>query len=72
MLLVAGICGDIVKWCIACSVCATRHMGRAVKPPSTPIPVTGPFDRVVADVIKYVKSMTGNQYAVVLLSHKVA
>ena len=59
----SGMRGDIVKWCRACLVCATRHVGRSVKPPLTPIPVAGPFDRVGVDVIQYVKSKMGNRYA---------
>ena len=38
-----------------------------MKPPLTPIPVAGPFDRVGVDVIQYVKSNMGNQYAVVFI-----
>ena len=62
-----GMRGDIIKWCRACLVCATRHVGRSVKPPLTPIPVAGPFDRVGVDVIQYVKSDAENRYAVVFI-----
>ena len=41
---------DIAKFCKNCLVCATRRPGRAVKPP---IPVTGAFDWVGVDVIKF-------------------
>ena len=47
---------DIIKWCQACLVCASRQVGRAVCPSLTPIPVSGPFDRVGVDVL--------NQYVV--------
>ena len=62
-----GMRGDIVKWCRACLVCATRHVRHLVKPPLTPIPVAGPFDRVGVDVIQYVKSNVGNRYTVVFI-----
>ena len=64
-----GMHGDIVNWCKACLVCATRHVGRAVKPLLTPIPVSGPFDRVGVDIIRYVMSRAGNQYAVVFVDY---
>lgn len=60
---------DIAKWCKACLVCATRRPGRAVKPLLTPIPVSGAFDRVGVDVIKFPKSARGNQYAVVFVDY---
>ena len=60
---------DILKWCKACLICATRRTGRATKPPLTPIPVSGPFDRVGVNVIKFPKSSTGNQYAVVFMDY---
>ena len=60
---------DITSWCRACLTCATRHVGQAVKPPLTPIPVAGPFDRVGVDVIKFPMSSAGNQYAVVFMDY---
>ena len=38
-----------------------------IRPPLTPIPVAGPFNRVGADVLHFPKSVRGNQYAVVFL-----
>ena len=38
-------------------------------PPLTPIPVSGPFDRVGVDVIQFPKSHSGNQYAVVFVDY---
>ena len=35
----------------------------------TPIPVSGPFDRVGMDVIQFLKSHSGNQYAVVFVDY---
>ena len=64
-----GMRADIQKWCRACLTCATRRTGRALKPPLTPIPVAGPFDRVGVDVIKFPKSTSGNQYAVVFMDY---
>ena len=47
---------DIIQWNRGCLACATRRVGKPVKPPLTPIPVKGPFDRVGVDVIQFVKS----------------
>ncbi len=64
-----GMRGEILRWCRACLTCASRRVGRAVKPPLTPIPVAGPFDRVGVDVIQYPTSYSGNQYAVVFVDY---
>ena len=60
---------DIRSWCRACLTCATQHVGQAAKPPLTPIPVAGPFDRVGVDVIKFPMNSAGNQYAVVFMDY---
>ena len=60
---------DIAKWCRACVTCASRRVGQAAKPPLNPIPVSGPFDLVGADVIKFPKSQKGNRYAVVFMDY---
>ena len=60
---------NIHGWCRACTVCASRHVGQATRPPLTPIPVSGPFDRVGVDVLKLPKSAQGNQYAVVFVDY---
>ena len=60
---------DISGWFQGCLVCATRQPGKAVKPPLTPIPVEGPFHRVGVDVIQFVKSHSGNQYAIVFTDY---
>ena len=60
---------DIENWCRGCLTCATRQPGRAVKPVLTPIPVSGPFDRVGVDVIHFPKSTSGNSYAVVFVDY---
>ena len=65
----SGMRGDIVRWCQACLVCASRQVGQAVHPPLTPIPVAGPFDRFGVDVLHFPKSSAGNQYAVVFVDY---
>ena len=49
--------------------CASRQVGRVIKPPLTPIPVAGPFDRVGVDVIQFPKSYEGNQYGIVFVDY---
>lgn len=60
---------DVAKWTRACLVCVTRSPGRAVRPPLTPIPVAGPFDRVSVHLIQFPRSQDGNQYAVVFVDY---
>ena len=60
-----GMRRDVTHWTRGCIVCSTRSVGRAVRPPLTPIPVAGPFDRIGVDVIQFPKTSRGNQYAVV-------
>ena len=60
---------DVENWCRGCLTCAIRQPGRAVKPVLTPIPVSGPFDRVGVDVIHFPKSTSGNSYAVVFVDY---
>ena len=60
---------DISKWCRACVTCASQQVRQATKPPLSPIPVSGPFDLVGVDVIKFPKSQKGNQYAVVFMDY---
>ena len=60
---------DIRSWCHACLTSATRRVGRKAKPPLTPIPVGGPFDRIGVDVIQFPASFDGNQYAVVFVDY---
>ena len=64
-----GMRRDISRWTRGCIVCATRNVGRAVKTPLTPIPVSGPFDRVGVDVIQFPRSWQGHQYAVVFVDY---
>ena len=65
----SGMRADVTRWSRACLVCATYRGGRAVRPPLSPIPVSGPFDRVGVDVIQFQKSNAGNQYAVVFIDY---
>ena len=60
---------DIRRWCEACLTCASRQVGQTVRPPLTPIPVAGPFDRVGVDVLKFPRSASGNQYAIVFVDY---
>ena len=64
-----GMRRDITRWTKGCLVCATRSVGRTVRPPMTPIPVAGPFDRIGADVVQFPKTSRGNQYAVVFMDY---
>ena len=65
----AGIKGDITRWTRDCLTCTTRSTRRAARPPLTPIPVAGPFDRVGVDVIQFPCSHLGNRYAVVFMDY---
>lgn len=40
-----------------------------MKAPLTPIPVAGPFDRMGVDIIRFPKSYSGNQCAVVFMDY---
>ena len=60
---------DITSWTRACLVCATRSLGRAVRPPLSPIPVSGPFDRVGVDIIQFPCTKRGNCYAIVFMDY---
>ena len=51
---------DITHWSTSCLTCATYGRGWMACPPLTPIPVSGPFDRVGIDVIKFPQSTKGN------------
>ena len=64
-----GMRTDIVKWCRGCLTCATRRVGRQERPPMTPIPVAGPFDKVGVDVLQLPRSYDVNQYAVVFVDY---
>ncbi len=64
-----GMRKDIRDWCLACIPCATRHVGQAMRPPLTPIPIAGPFDRIGVDVIQFPMSRRGNRYAVVFMDY---
>ena len=53
---------DITRWTRGCLVCASYSTGQAVHAPLTPIPVSGPFDRVRVDVIQFPLSHDGNRW----------
>ena len=54
-----GMRRDIARWCRACLSCASRGTGHPIRPPLTPIPVHGPFDRVGVDVVQMPKMKRG-------------
>ena len=60
---------EVTLYCRSCEKCASRHVGKAIKPPLTPIPVNGPYERVGVDVIKFPWSSKGNAYAVVFMDY---
>ena len=64
-----GLRTDVRKWCQSCLVCASRHIGKAQKPPLSPIPVTGPFDCLGVDIIQFPCSYDGNKYAIVFMDY---
>ena len=59
--------GDISSWCQVCIVCATHHVGWAIKPLLAPTPVVGPFDCV--DVLQLPVSEKGKKYAIVFMNY---
>ena len=60
---------DIISWCRACEVCASRQVRKPIKPYLTPIPVADTFDRIGVDIIKFPRSRTGMTYAVVFVNY---
>ena len=44
-----------VNWPSGCITCASRRIGQREKPPLTPIPVAGPFDKVGVDILQLPK-----------------
>ena len=49
--------------------CATYGRGQSVRSLITPLPVSGPFNLVGVDVIKFLHSTKGNQYSVVFMDY---
>ena len=64
-----GMRKDIGTWCRSCLTCATRSVGRAVRLPLVPIPVSGPFDQIGVDVVQFPTSAKGNRYAIVFINY---
>lgn len=64
-----GMRADLIRWCRACLTCASRRVGRPEKPPLTPIPVAGPFDKLGVDVLQLPTSYDGHKYAVVFVDY---
>lgn len=63
------MCKDIAKWWKSCLSCATWHVGRAVKPLCTLIPVGGLVNRIRVDVVQLPVTNKGNKYAMVFMDH---
>ena len=64
-----GMRSDVASMCRLCLLCATRNVGKPVRPPLTPIPVNGPFDRIGVDVVQLPRTRRGNRYAVVFMDY---
>ena len=65
-----GMKNDVVTFCKACLVCATRKGGRKTfRPPLTPIPVGGPFHRVAVDILQLPLTANGNSYVAVFMDY---
>ena len=65
----SGMRKEVTLFCRSCETCASRNVGRPIKPYLTPIPVAGPFDRVGVDVIKFPCSSRGKRYTVVFIDY---
>jgi hypothetical protein len=59
-------CGEMLPVGRSCEICPSRRVGIPIRPP---LPVTGAFDGVGVDVIHFVRSNSGNQYAVVFADY---
>jgi len=64
-----GVHKEVTLYCRSCEKCASCHVGKPIRPPLTPIPVKGSFDRVGVDVIKFPCSSKSNKYAVVFMDY---
>ena len=54
---------DIQRWCKACLTCASHPIDQAERPPMTPIPASGPFDRLGVDVVQFPTSSMAKKFA---------
>ena len=65
-----GMKSDVIKFCKACIVCASRKGNRKTfRPLLKPIPVGGPFHRVAVDVLQLPLTVQGNRYVVVFMDY---
>lgn len=55
-----GMRKDITQWSRACLTCVTHNAGQSVKPPLSPIPVSGSFDRIEVDIVQLPCTKCGN------------
>ena len=60
---------DINSWARACTVCASRQVGKPLHPCLTPLPVGGSFDRVGVNVVQLPTSNKGNKYVIVFVDY---
>ena len=60
---------EVTQLCRVCEKCASRHVGKLIKLPLTPIPVKESFDWIGVDVIKFPRSARGNKYAVIFMDY---
>jgi hypothetical protein len=51
-----GMRKDLDRWFRACTRCATRNVGKPVRPGLTPIPVCSPFNMVGVDILQLPKT----------------
>ena len=64
-----GMRRDIESWCRACVTCWERSAKPPPKPPLTPLPVGGPFNRVGVDILKMPRTSRGHQYVLVFIDY---
>lgn len=64
-----GMRSDVNRWARSCLICASHGLGRKTRPPLSPIPVAGAFDRIGVDVLQLPKTRRGNKYAIVFVEY---
>ena len=65
-----GMKNEVISFCKACLVCASRKGGcKTFRPPLVPIPVGGPFHRVAVDILQLPLTAQGNCYVAVFMDY---
>lgn len=64
-----GMRSDVNRWTRSFLICASHGLGRKTRPPLSPIPVLGAFDRISVDVLQLPKTCQGNKYAIVFVDY---